>query len=133
MKNTLFLLALHLLAKEMALSKQDNLNGSGWMLSTGKDIDDFSAVAYYFGKYLHLETGIPIGLISTSRGGTNVEKPQFVRYAWQNYPADANLMNSENRPASPFRTGTWAGAGASCGPSDSASTRSDHCTQWTHS
>lgn len=58
---------------EMALSKQDNLNGSGWMLSTGQDINNFSAVAYYFGKYLHTETGIPIGLISTSWGGTNVE------------------------------------------------------------
>ncbi len=58
---------------EMALGKQDNLNGSGWMISTGKDIDNFSAVAYYFGKYLHIETGIPIGLISTSWGGTNVE------------------------------------------------------------
>ncbi len=36
-----------------------------------------------------------------------VTKPQFVRYAWQNYPTDANLTNSENLPASPFRTGTW--------------------------
>ncbi len=58
---------------EMALSIQENLKGSGWMLSTGKDIDNFSAVAYYFGKYLHLETGIPIGLISATWGGTNVE------------------------------------------------------------
>jgi sialate O-acetylesterase len=33
----------------------------------------FSAVAYFFGRYLHKELNIPIGLINTSWGGTRIE------------------------------------------------------------
>ena len=33
-----------------------------------------------------------------------VPKPMYVRYAWADNPADANLYNREGLPASPFRT-----------------------------
>ena len=33
-----------------------------------------------------------------------IEKPLFVRYAWADNPADANLYNIEGLPATPFRT-----------------------------
>jgi len=36
-----------------------------------------------------------------------VINPVAVRYAWENNPADANLGNSANLPASPFRTDDW--------------------------
>jgi sialate O-acetylesterase len=36
-----------------------------------------------------------------------VVKPESVRYAWEDNPADANLINSENLPAFPFRTDQW--------------------------
>ncbi len=36
-----------------------------------------------------------------------VKKPVAVRYAWGNNPDEANLYNSENLPASPFRTDDW--------------------------
>lgn len=35
---------------------------------------DFSATGYYFGKNLHLALGVPVGLISSSVGGTPVER-----------------------------------------------------------
>jgi sialate O-acetylesterase len=38
----------------------------------------------------------------------NVLEPVAVRYAWANYPAEANLVNSDDLPASPFRTDTWS-------------------------
>jgi sialate O-acetylesterase len=38
-----------------------------------------------------------------------VKKPAAVRYAWANNPDDANLYNSDNLPASPFRTDSWKG------------------------
>ncbi|MCK4751100.1 MAG: 9-O-acetylesterase [Bacteroidales bacterium] len=59
--------------REMALARQDDLNGSGWKVTSGEHVIDFSAVAYYFGKNLVKATEIPIGLISTSWGGTNSE------------------------------------------------------------
>ncbi len=37
----------------------------------------------------------------------DVEKPIAVRYAWADNPDDVNLYNSENLPASPFRTDDW--------------------------
>jgi sialate O-acetylesterase len=58
---------------EMALIPQDDLDGSGWKVARGEVILDFSAVAYYFGKQLLKETGVPIGLITTAWGGTNIE------------------------------------------------------------
>jgi sialate O-acetylesterase len=36
-------------------------------------------------------------------------KAVAVRYAWADAPEDANLFNSENYPASPFRTDNWKG------------------------
>lgn len=30
-----------------------------------------------------------------------------VRYAWENYPSQANLVNSDDLPASSFRTDSW--------------------------
>jgi sialate O-acetylesterase len=37
----------------------------------------------------------------------SVNAPLAVRYAWDNNPGDANLYNTENLPAVPFRTDTW--------------------------
>ncbi|MEJ1097974.1 MULTISPECIES: sialate O-acetylesterase [unclassified Pseudoxanthomonas] len=36
-----------------------------------------------------------------------VAKPQAVRYAWRDNPEDANLINRDGLPASPFRTDAW--------------------------
>ena len=38
-----------------------------------------------------------------------VTKPASVRYGWGNNPDDANLYNSSDLPASPFRTDKWKG------------------------
>ena len=38
-----------------------------------------------------------------------VTKPASVRYGWGNNPDDANLYNSADLPASPFRTDKWKG------------------------
>lgn len=39
----------------------------------------------------------------------NVKNPVAVRYAWSDAPVDANLYNSADFPASPFRTDDWKG------------------------
>jgi sialate O-acetylesterase len=38
-----------------------------------------------------------------------VPQPVSVRYAWEDNPADANVINKENLPLLPFRTDTWKG------------------------
>jgi sialate O-acetylesterase len=37
----------------------------------------------------------------------SVSAPVAVRYAWDNYPAGANLFNGADLPAAPFRTDKW--------------------------
>jgi sialate O-acetylesterase len=44
-----------------------------WEKCTPESMTPFSAVAYFFGRHLHLELGVPIGLIHSSWGGTPVE------------------------------------------------------------
>ncbi len=34
---------------------------------------EFSSVAYFFGRELHLKLGVPVGLIHSSWGGSKVE------------------------------------------------------------
>lgn len=41
-----------------------------WKITTPETSCDFSAVAYFFGRKLYEETGIPVGLINASWGGT---------------------------------------------------------------
>lgn len=44
-----------------------------WKVCTPKDIPGFSAVGYYFGRELHNQLGVPIGLIDDSWGGSACE------------------------------------------------------------
>jgi sialate O-acetylesterase len=59
-----------------------------WVICDPETVGSFSAVAYYFGRDLNEKTGVPIGLISTSWGGTPAD-------AWTSLDAigaDASLM-----------------------------------------
>jgi sialate O-acetylesterase len=44
-----------------------------WVECSPETVPGFSAVAYYFGRYLHKELDVPVGLIHTSWGGTPAE------------------------------------------------------------
>lgn len=44
-----------------------------WLVCSPATVADFSATAYFFGRKLHQETGVPIGLVHSSWGGTDIE------------------------------------------------------------
>lgn len=44
-----------------------------WEVCSPETIPSFSAVAYYFGRHLHKELDVPIGLIASAWGGTPAE------------------------------------------------------------
>lgn len=59
-----------------------------WMECTPQTVENFSAVAYFFGRHLQKQENVPIGLIESSWGGTPAD-------AWTSLPAisaDASLM-----------------------------------------
>jgi sialate O-acetylesterase len=43
---------------------------SSWKACTPESVENFSAVAYFFGRDLHLARNVPVGLIQTAWGGT---------------------------------------------------------------
>lgn len=51
----------------------DDIKDSSWKICSSENIPGFSAVAYFFGRDVYKEINVPIGLIHTSWGGTNVE------------------------------------------------------------
>lgn len=44
-----------------------------WKACSPASVANFSAVGYFFGRELHRELGVPIGLIASSWGGTRIE------------------------------------------------------------
>lgn len=59
--------------RRMSTKPLQDLDGGEWLVCTPENIENFSAVAYYFGRHLHRELDIPIGLINSSWGGTVAE------------------------------------------------------------
>jgi sialate O-acetylesterase len=56
-----------------AMQPQSDVATEGWKRCGPETVAEFSAVAYVFGRRLHREIGVPVGLIHTSWGGTLAE------------------------------------------------------------
>ncbi len=52
---------------------QQDLPGGSWKWANPKDVNDFSAVAYFFARKLYEKYHVPVGLINASWGGTPIE------------------------------------------------------------
>lgn len=52
---------------------QEALPATSWKPLTQKNVMSFSALAYFFAKEMYAKTGVPVGLINSSWGGTPVE------------------------------------------------------------
>lgn len=59
--------------KEISREPLQDIQPTVWKVATPENISNFTAVGYYFARKLLAETNIPIGLINTSWGGTNIE------------------------------------------------------------
>ncbi len=58
--------------KAIAMTPQEELEGS-WAVCSPETVGNFTAVGYYFARELHRELGVPVGIINSSWGGTDIE------------------------------------------------------------
>ena len=58
--------------KSAQLAPVDDCQGA-WQVCSPRTVAGFSGTAYYFGRRLHKELGVPVGLINSSWGGTAIE------------------------------------------------------------
>jgi sialate O-acetylesterase len=64
----------------MSVSPKSHVPSKGWQVCNPTTIPEFSSTAYFFGRHVHKNLNIPIGLIQTAWGGTVAE-------AWTSGPA----------------------------------------------
>lgn len=72
-------------AQDLSGTPKDDLKQGKWEAANKETVGNFTAVGYYFARKLYAELKIPIGIINTSWGGTNVET-WTSREAFQNSP-----------------------------------------------
>lgn len=59
-------------ARQIAADPQEDCQGQ-WQVCSPETVAEFSAVLYFFGRKIHRELGVPVGLINSSWGGTMAE------------------------------------------------------------
>lgn len=79
-----------------------------WKICTPQNVPDFSAVAYFFARRLHLDKKVPVGVIVAARGATNLETwmsperlathPDFTE-AVKKFDTDTTRWNAKVRAA----------------------------------
>ncbi len=83
----------------------DTMPTSYWKSANPKDVQEFSAIAYFFAKKLYQKYHIPIGIINSSVGGTPIEA-WISEKGFQDFPSilkrieknkDTAFLNSFNR------------------------------------
>jgi len=57
---------------QFATTEEEDVIGK-WEVCSPQTVGEFSAVAYFFARKIYQETGIPIGIINSSWGGTDIE------------------------------------------------------------
>jgi sialate O-acetylesterase len=60
-------------AHELAFEPEGDLTTGDWKIASPETVGDFSAVGYFFARDLTEKLGIPVGLIHSSWGGSQVE------------------------------------------------------------
>jgi sialate O-acetylesterase len=86
--------------RKTAEKPQENCEGT-WAVCSPKTVAGFSAAAYFFGRRLHEELDVPVGLIHSSWGGTPIQA-WTSRDAQQAVPALAPLVEAYEKAVAAY-------------------------------
>ena len=59
--------------KNYSFQKKQELTSDGWKVCSPTSVENFSAIAYLFGREIYQKYKVPVGLINSSWGGTTAE------------------------------------------------------------
>lgn len=59
--------------RDISSLPQNDINAGDWQICDSTTVANFTGVGYFFAKNLYNELKIPVGLINSSWGGTNIE------------------------------------------------------------
>ena len=76
---------------------QDTVKSGSWKMANAKDVNNFTAVGFFFGSYLQQHLNIPIGLISDNLGATAIEE-WMSNEAIHEFPQFDNFYNTYLAP-----------------------------------
>ena len=86
---------------ELALTPQTELKSGDWKVASSETVGDFTAVGFFFARELYQKLNIPIGLMHSSWGGSQVE-------GW--ISKEGMMSNDELRPTIQNLPTTWQAA-----------------------
>ena len=86
---------------------QDNCPGN-WQVCSPETVPNFSAVGYFFGRKIHQDAKVPVGLIGTNWGGTRIE-PWTPPVGFRQVPELKEISAAVDRydPSTPAGKATW--------------------------
>ncbi|MBX2890392.1 MAG: hypothetical protein KF734_05655 [Saprospiraceae bacterium] len=58
---------------KVSLSPEEDLSSGSWEVASAEKVGDFTAVGFFFAREVFQKTGVPIGLLNSSWGGSQVE------------------------------------------------------------
>ncbi|WP_375447582.1 sialate O-acetylesterase [uncultured Fibrella sp.] len=86
---------------ELALTPQSELKAGNWQLASAETVGNFTAVGFFFARELYQKLNIPIGLVHSSWGGSQVE-------GW--ISKEGMMSNDELRPTIQNLPTNWQAA-----------------------
>ena len=78
--------------RQTAVDPQEDVEAE-WTLCVPETARSFSAVAYYFGREIHANMEVPVGLINSSWGGTRIE-PWTPPQGFNSVPEVADILDA---------------------------------------
>ncbi len=88
--------------KDKSFQRLDDFSGE-WKECIPENVSGFSATAYFYGKKLQQDLGVPVGLICSSWGGTRIEpwfsKEDLQNFDWIDFPEKTKEDFSKQLPA----------------------------------
>jgi sialate O-acetylesterase len=88
---------------EVSMQPKDDLDKGVWKESSAETVGDFTAIGFFFARKIYKELGVPVGLVHSSWGGSQIE-------GW--ISKDAMLTSDEFKDYATKLPKDWAGADA---------------------